>query len=146
MTLQDQAITFRETFGQECLPNISHYGFIKMKLWDMQVRLIEEEAQEFVEAAGECFADPENVDRREDLLKELSDLVFVCYQFAAAFNLDLDKAMTLVFESNMSKLDEQGKPIFRPDGKVLKGPNYRPPNLQECIPDVHFHHYDTNGK
>ena len=146
MTLQDQAITFRETFGQECLPNISHYGFIKMKLWDMQVRLIEEESQEFVEAAGECFADPENVDRREDLLKELSDLVFVCYQFAAAFNLDLDKAMTLVFESNMSKLDEQGKPIFRPDGKVLKGPNYRPPNLQECIPDVHFHHYDTNGK
>jgi len=146
MTLQDQAITFRKTFGQECLPNISHYGFIKMKLWDMQVRLIEEEAQEFVEAAGECFADPENVDRREDLLKELSDLVFVCYQFAAAFNLDLDKAMTLVFESNMSKLDEQGKPIFRPDGKVLKGPNYRPPNLQECIPDVHFHHYDTNGK
>ena len=146
MTLQDQAIAFRETFGQECLPNISHYGFIKMKLWDMQVRLIEEEAQEFVEAAGECFADPENVDRREDLLKELSDLVFVCYQFAAAFNLDLDKAMTLVFESNMSKLDEQGKPIFRPDGKVLKGPNYRPPNLQECIPDVHLHHYDTNGK
>ena len=146
MTLQDQAITFRETFGQECLPNISHYGFIKMKLWDMQVRLIEEESKEFVEAAGECFADPENVDRREDLLKELSDLVFVCYQFAAAFNLDLDKAMTLVFESNMSKLDEQGKPIFRPDGKVLKGPNYRPPNLQECIPDVHFHHYDTNGK
>ena len=146
MTLQDQAIAFRETFGQECLPNIAHYGFIKMKLWDMQVRLIEEEAQEFAEAAGECFADPENVDRREDLLKELSDLVFVCYQFAAAFNLDLDKAMTLVFESNMSKLDEQGKPIFRPDGKVLKGPNYRPPNLQECIPAVHFHHYDTNGK
>ena len=144
MTLQDQAIAFRETFGQECLPNISHYGFIKMKLWDMQVRLIEEEAQEFVEAAGECFADPENVDRREDLLKELSDLVFVCYQFAAAFNLDLDKAMTLVFESNMSKLDEQGKPIFRPD-EGLRGPNYRP-LIYRMHPDVHFHHYDTNGK
>ena len=43
---------------------------------------------------------------REELVKELADLVFVCYQFAAAFNIDLDKAMTLIFESNMSKLDE----------------------------------------
>ena len=112
----------------------------------MQVRLIDEESREFMEAAGECFADPENIDRRKDLLKELSDLVFVCYQFASAFGLDLDKAMDLVFESNMSKLDEQGKPIFRPDGKVLKGPNYMPPDLMSCVPDVHYHRYDTNGK
>jgi predicted HAD superfamily Cof-like phosphohydrolase len=146
MTLQNQARAFRETFNQECLPNISHYGFVKKQMWDMQCALIEEEAAEFLEAADECFADPENVDRRTDLIKELSDLVFVCYQFAAAFNLDLDKAMTLVFESNMSKLDEQGKPIFRPDGKVLKGPNYQPPDLMSCVPAVHFNHYDTNGK
>ena len=146
MSLQRQAKEFRKVFGQECLPNIAHYGFIKKQLWDMQVRLIEEEAAEFSEAAGECFADPENIDRRTELLKELSDLVFVCYQFAAALNLDLDKAMNLVFESNMSKLDEQGKPIFRADGKVLKGPNYAPPDLLDCVPDVHFNHYDTNGK
>ena len=146
MTLQDQAKAFRATFNQECLPNISHYGFIKKQMWDMQCNLIEEEAAEFLEAADECFADPENVDRRTDLIKELSDLVFVCYQFAAAFNLDLDKAMTLVFESNMSKLDEQGEPIFRPDGKVLKGLNYQPPDLMSCVPDVHLNHYDTNGK
>ena len=110
MTLQQQAQAFRDTFGQESLPNIAHYGFVKKQLWDMQTDLIREEADEFLEAADECFADPENIDRRTDLVKELSDLVFVCYQFAAAFNLDLDKAMTLVFESNMSKLDEQGKP------------------------------------
>ena len=146
MSLQHQARAFRETFNQECLFNISHYGFIKKKLWDMQCGLIKEEADEFLEAAGECFADPENVDRRTDLVKELSDLVFVCYQFAAAFNLDLDKAMTLVFESNMSKLDEQGKPIFRPDGKVLKGPNYQPPDLMSCVPDVQLNFYDTHGK
>ena len=146
MTLQDQARAFRETFNQECLFNISHYGFIKKKMWDMQCDLIEEEAAEFLEAADECFADPENVDRRKDLIKELSDLVFVCYQFAAAFNLDLDKAMTLVFESNMSKLDEQGNPIFREDGKVLKGPNYAPPHLSECVPPVQLNYYDTNGK
>ena len=120
MSLQEQARQFRETFRQETLDNISLFGFVKKRLWDMQVGLIEEESKEFVEAAGECFADPENPDRREELAKELSDLVFVCYQFAAAFNIDLDKAMRLVFESNMSKLDEQGNPIFRPDGKVLK--------------------------
>ena len=146
MSLQEQAKAFRETFNQECLHNIAHYGIIKKKIWDMQCDLIEEEAAEFLEAADECFADPENVDRRTDLIKELSDLVFVCYQFAAAFNLDLDKAMTLVFESNMSKLDEQGKPIYRPDGKVLKGPNYQPPDLVSCVPEVHLNRYDTNGK
>ena len=121
MSLQEQARKFREVFKQETLDNISQFGFIKKQLWDMQVGLIDEESKEFIEAAGECFADPEDTDRRTELLKELSDLVFVCYQFATAFNLDLDKAMTLVFESNMSKLDEQGNPIFRPDGKVLKG-------------------------
>ena len=146
MTLLDQAKVFRATFNQETLENISHYGFIKKQLWDMQCSLIEEEASEFSVAAEECFADPENIDRRTDLMKELSDLVFVCYQFAAAFNLDLDKAMTLVFESNMSKLDEQGKPIYRKDGKVLKGPNYQPPDLMSCVPEVHLGVYDTNGK
>ena len=146
MSLQEQARQFREVFKQETLDNISQFGFIKKQLWDMQVGLVEEESKEFIEAAGECFADPENVDRRAELLKELSDLVFVCYQFAAAFNLDLDKAMTLVFESNMSKLDEQGKPIFRADGKVLKGPNYAPPKLTECLPAVRLNFYDTNGK
>ena len=146
MSLQDQAKAFRETFNQECAFNISHYGVIKQRMWNMQVALVKEEAAEFLEAADECFADPENVDRRTDLIKELSDLVFVCYQFAAAFNLDLDRAMTLVFESNMSKLDEQGKPIFRPDGKVLKGPNYQPPDLMSCVPNVHLGVYDTNGK
>ena len=146
MSLQEQARKFREVFKQETLDNISQFGFIKKQLWDMQVGLIDEESKEFIEAAGECFADPEDTDRRTELLKELSDLVFVCYQFAAAFNLDLDKAMTLVFESNMSKLDEQGNPIFRPDGKVLKGPNYAPPNLIECVPAVRLNFYDTNGK
>ena len=146
MTFDEQAIQCRQVFNQEILPNISHYGFIKKKLWDMQIRLIDEEFQEFGEAAEQCFADPENADRRTELLKELADLVFVCYQFASAFGLDLDKAMALIFESNMSKLDEQGKAIFRPDGKVLKGPNYAPPDLTSCVPSNHSNLYDTYGK
>jgi len=146
MSLLEQARKFREIFCQETLPNISRYGFIKKKLWDMQVRLIREESNEFLTAAEECFADPENPKAREEVVKELSDLVFVCYQFAATYGIELDKAMTLVFESNLSKLDEQGKPIYREDGKVLKGPNYAPPNLADCLPRPQLNYYDTNGK
>ena len=146
MSLLEQARKFREEFGQEILPNISRYGFIKKQLWDMQTRLVREEASEFLVAVDECFADPENTKTREEVVKELSDLVFVCYQFAAAYGIDLDKAMTLVFESNLSKLDEQGNPIYREDGKVLKGPNYQPPNLADCLPKPQLNYYDTNGK
>ena len=146
MTLGEQARVWRETFNQEILDNLSRFGFIKKQLWDMQVGLINEESCEFLEAAEEMFADPENPALREAVVKELSDVVFVCYQFAAAYGIDLDKAMSLVFESNMSKLDEQGMPIFREDGKVLKGPNYQPPNLADCLPSPQLNYYDTNGK
>ena len=132
-------------FGQEILDNISHYGFIKKKLWDMQIGLIQEESHEFFEAADEVFADPEDSQLRENLIKELSDLVFVCYQFAAAYSIDLDEAMFRVFESNMSKLDDEGKPIYRADGKVLKGPRYKAPDLSTCVPQPNIN-YDTHGK
>ena len=146
MTRSEEAKAFREAFGQETLENISHYGFIKKKLWDMQVGLIKEESAEFIEAADELFGNAEDTKLRENLIKELSDLVFVCYQFAAAYNIDLDEAMWRVFESNMSKLDEHGKPIYREDGKVLKGPNYKPPTLTDCVPAPTLNHYDTHGK
>ena len=145
MTRSQEARNFREAFGQEMLPNISRYGFIKKQLWNLQIDLIKEEAQEFVEAADEVFADPENDKRRAEMLKELGDLVFVCYQFAAAFNLDLDETLRRIYESNMSKLDEQGNPIYRADGKVLKGPNYEPPDLNHLYPNANTH-YDTSGK
>ena len=145
MSLGEQASVFRKTFRQEVLPNISRYGFIKQQLWDLQLTLIKEESAEFLEAADELYADPENADRRTDLVKELADLVFVCYQFAAAYNIDLDDAMNRVFDSNMSKLDENGCPIFRADGKVLKGPNYKEPDLTYCAPMPNMH-YETNGK
>ena len=145
MSRLDEARSFRETFGQEMLDNISRYGFIKQKLWTMQIDLVEEECAEFLEATDEVYADPENDKNRAELLKELSDLVFVCYQFAAAFNLDLDEALRRVYESNMSKLDEQGNVIYRADGKVLKGPNYQPPDLNGLFPPSNTL-YDTHGK
>ena len=146
MTLLEQARTFREAFKQESLDNISRYGYVKKKLWDLQLRLVDEESKELLDAADEVFADPENPGKREEVLKELSDLVYVCYQFAAAFNLDLDGAMERVYQSNMSKLDDNGEPIFRSDGKVLKGPNYIPPDLSDLVPEPTSNLYDTHGK
>ena len=74
-----------------------------------------------------------NPKNKEHCLKELADLVYVCYQYAANMGWDLDEAMFRVHQSNMSKLDEEGKPIYREDGKVLKGPNYQPPNLADLV-------------
>tara|TARA_Y100001951_G_C11182279_1_gene206669 strand:- start:134 stop:544 length:411 start_codon:yes stop_codon:yes gene_type:complete len=96
-----------------------------------QKNLIIEEFKEFLEAEGLMFRD--NPELHANCLKELADLVYVCYQYAENMNWDLDKAMHLVHESNMSKLDEYGNPIYREDGKVLKGPNYTPPNLEELV-------------
>ena len=66
-------------------------------------------------------------------MKELADLVYVCYQYAANMQGDLDEAMYRVHESNMSKLDEYCKPVLREDCKVLKGPHYKPPNLEDLV-------------
>lgn len=86
-------------------------------------------------AVLDCDAAEYSKASRAELLKELSDLVFVCYQMAAYLNMDLDEAMNRIFESNMSKLNAEGKPERRLDGKVLKGPNYKPPVLLDLVPE-----------
>ena len=133
MTRLQEALRFRETFGQPIVGKLDASTDELLKLWEMQMDLIEEECGEFFDAADVCLTETENERKRENVLKELSDLVFVCYQFAACFGLDLDQAMARVFESNLSKLDEQGQPIYREDGKVLKGPNYCPPDLLSLV-------------
>ncbi len=102
-----------------------------LKSRSMQKNLIVEEFKEFLEAEGMLFRD--NAGFREDALKELSDLVYVCYQYAANMEWDLDEALLRVHKSNMSKLDEDGKPTYREDGKVLKSANYQPPTLSDLV-------------
>ena len=68
-----------------------------------------------------------------EALKELADLIYVCYQYAENMGWFLDEALDRVHQSNMSKLGEDGKPIYQEDGKVLKGPNYKPPSLTDLI-------------
>lgn len=91
----------------------------------MQRSLIAEEFYEFI------FA----VDNQgyEEELKELADLVYVCFQYAESMEWDLEEVLSRVHKSNMSKLGLDGKPIRRKDGKVLKGPNYEPPNLSDLV-------------
>ena len=90
----------------------------------MQAALIAEEYVEFMQAVEN---EPD-----ENQLKELSDLVYVCFQYAVARGWPLDEALDRVFKSNMSKLVD-GKPLRREDGKVLKGPNYAPPTLTDLL-------------
>jgi predicted HAD superfamily Cof-like phosphohydrolase len=97
----------------------------------VQHKLIVEEFKEFLEAEGMLFMHGRN--HQEHALKELADLVYVCYQYAQNMGWLLDEALNRVHESNLSKLDEDGKPILREDGKVLKGPNYKPPDLSDLV-------------
>ena len=97
----------------------------------VQHELIVEEFKEFLEAEGMLFMHGRN--HQEHALKELADLVYVCYQYAENMGWFLDDALNRVHLSNMSKLDEDGKPIYREDGKVLKGPNYKPPDLSDLF-------------
>ena len=111
----DEAIEFRSAYQVSNSPG--NRG--------MQKHLIDEEYKEFCEAyAKEPY---------ESELKELADLVYVCYQHAENMEWDLDEALHRVHKSNLSKLGLNGQPIRRSDGKVLKGPNYEPPQLIDLI-------------
>ena len=96
-----------------------------------QKNLIVEEFKEFLEAEGMLFRN--NAEFPAEALKELADLVYVCYQYAENMGWFLDEALDRVHQSNMSKLGKDGKPIYREDGKVLKGPDYEPPTLMDLI-------------
>ena len=97
-----------------------------------QKTLIVEEVSEFLDAEKQVHHEDFNRNDAE-CLKELADVVYVCFQYAANMEWDLDEALHRVHNSNLSKLGEDGQPIYREDGKVLKGPNYQPPNLIDLV-------------
>ena len=119
--LSNQAIEFRNAYK---IPN-SLSGRTRQK------NLIVEEFKEFLEADHNMvLMHPQD---RAATLKELADLIYVCAQYAENMNWDIEQALRRVHRSNMSKLDEDGNPIYREDGKVLKGPNYQPPDLSDLV-------------
>ena len=121
--LSSQAKEFRSRYN---LQNGTH-----LKQRTYQKNLIVEEFKEFLEAEGMLFRN--NDEFPAEALKELADLVYVCYQYAENMGWFLAEALDRVHQSNMSKLGKDGKPIYRDDGKVLKGPDYEPPTLMDLI-------------
>ncbi len=113
---------FMETFGQEVKNKAE---FPDEKIQNLRVSLIEEELSELKEAI-------KNKDIKE-VADALTDILYVTYGAGHAFGVNLDKCFNEVQRSNMSKLDENGKPIFNNLGKVLKGPNYFKPDIQKFI-------------
>lgn len=94
---------------------------------DLRINLLKEEWSEYLE--GEMKDDLVNIS------KELCDMLYIIYGTAVSYGIPMDAVFAEVQRSNMSKLGEDGKPIFREDGKVLKGPNYSPANIQKVIDD-----------
>jgi len=102
-------------------------------LLKMRTKLIEEETKEAAQETlwEDALGNP--VIDRAALTKELADLLYVTYGMAVTFGLPIDEVFERVHQSNMSKLGDDGKPLYRDDGKVLKGPNYQPPKLDDLF-------------
>ena len=114
--------TFMKTFGQEVKTKPS---FSSDKINKLRVNLIKEELEELQEAM-----------KNNDLLEvadALTDILYVTYGAGHAFGIDLDKCFDEVQNSNMSKLGENGEPIYNDSGKVMKGPNYFKPDLSKFV-------------
>ena len=113
---------FMKTFGQEVKNKPS---FSTDKINKLRLDLIKEELSELTDAMN-----------NNDLLEvadALTDILYVTYGAGHAFGIDLDKCFDEVQNSNMSKLDENGKPIYNEKGKVMKGPNYFKPDLSKFV-------------
>ena len=122
MTNFQKVKTFMQTFGQEVKIEPS---FSTEKINDLRYNLIKEELEELKEAIS-----------KKDLLEvadALTDILYVTYGAGHAFGIDLDKCFEEVQNSNMSKLGEEGKPIYNDAGKVMKGPKYYKPDLSKFV-------------
>ena len=122
MTNFEKVGKFMETFGQEVK---SKSSLSSEKINSLRVSLIEEELEELKQAI-----------REKNLLEvadALTDLLYVTYGAGHAFGINLDKCFDEVQQSNMSKLGDDGKPIYNEHGKVMKGPKYFQPNLKKFV-------------
>ena len=114
--------TFMNTYGQDVKEKPT---FPDKKIVQLRIALIEEELNELKEAI-----------KKNDIVEvadALTDILYVTYGAGHSFGVDLDKCFDEVQSSNMSKLGENGKPIYNESGKVMKGPNYFAPNLKKII-------------
>ena len=116
---------FMEAFSQEVLyePILPDFNLAALRL-----DLIEEEVQELRDGLGKGSM--------LEIADALTDILYVVYGAGHAFGIDLDECFDEVHSSNMTKLGEDGRPMYRDDGKVMKGPNYREPDLRQFVEPV----------
>ena len=122
MTNFEKVGIFMKTFGQDVKQSSS---FSTNKINELRVGLIKEELDELIEAM-----------KKKDLVEvadALTDILYVTYGAGHAFGINLDECFQEVQNSNMSKLDSNGKPIYNDNGKVMKGPNYFKPDLSKFV-------------
>ena len=122
MTNFEKVGLFMKTFGQEVKVRP---GFSSEKINKLRIDLIEEELEELIEAV--------NKKDLKEAIDALTDILYVTYGAGHAFGVNLDKCFDEVQNSNMSKLGNDGKPIFNEKGKVMKGPNYFKPDLNKFL-------------
>ena len=122
MTNFEKVGTFMKTFGQEVKQSSS---LSNDKINELRVSLIKEELDELIEAI--------NKKDLAEVADALTDILYVTYGAGHAFGINLDKCFEEVQNWNMSKLDNNGKPIYNDNGKVMKGPNYFKPDLGKYI-------------
>ena len=122
MTNFEKVGIFMKTFGQEVKKSPS---FSTQRINELRISLIQEELDELIIAMN-----------KKDLVEvadALTDILYVTYGAGHAFGLNLDKCFQEVQNSNMSKLDNNGRPLYNENGKVMKGPNYFKPDLKKII-------------
>ena len=122
MTNFEKVGLFMKTFNQEIKTSS---GLSSEKINSLRISLISEELDELKKAISD-----NNI---VEIADALTDILYVTYGAGHAFGINLDKCFNEVQESNMSKLDQDGKPIFNEHGKVMKGPNYFKPDLSKFL-------------
>ena len=118
----DDVKTFMQTFGQEIKTKAE---FPKEKIIKLRYDLIKEELNELQNAI--------KIKNLKEIADALTDILYVTYGAGHAYGIDLDRCFSEVQKSNMSKLGNNGKPIYNEKGKVMKGPKYFEPNLKQFI-------------
>ena len=122
MTNFEKVKLFMQTYGQEVKTKAE---FSDEKTNKLRLDLIKEELEELTHAMSEKDL--------TEVADALTDILYVTYGAGHAFGIDLDRCFEEVQNSNMSKLGEDGKPIYNEAGKVMKGPNYFAPNLKKIV-------------
>jgi phosphoribosyl-ATP pyrophosphohydrolase len=125
MSLQSKVLEFHQAFGSYIAPSL---GEVDDSVRTLRRRLMNEEVNEYL--IGEENNDIENI------AKELADILYIAFGTAVSYGFDLEAVFDEVHRSNMSKLGEDGKPVYREDGKILKGPSYSPADVRKVFNEI----------